>query len=257
MRIHILGCGDSGGIPRINGDWGDCDSTNPKNIRTRSSIAIAHGDENWLIDTSPDLRMQMLREKMTHIDGVFFTHAHADHILGLDELRVLYFTYKKQIPIYADRTTLASLQQIFGYMIREEQPIETPPIYPKFLIPHEVKESFEWHSMRVIPFVQNHGYSESLGYRFPQWAYSTDALHLDENAFEALAGIRLWLVDCIAYTPKPSHSHLEQTLSWIERVKPERAILIHMSKFLDYDTLKRQLPNYVEPAYDGMTIDID
>ncbi len=258
MRIHVLGCGDSGGVPRISGDWGDCDPQNPKNTRTRMSLALCHEGETWLIDASPDLRIQMLREKLNRVDGLFFTHAHADHILGMDELRVLYFTHKKKIPIYGDATTLGWLKQLFGYLILDPEKTTDPPtLYPQFLIPHEIMKPFDWKGMRVSPFIQDHGYGKSLGYRFPTWAYSTDVVRLDETAFETLRGVRLWFVDCIGYNPKPSHSHLEQTLAWIDRVKPERAILIHMSKFLDYETLKRNLPSHVEPAYDGMIINID
>ena len=257
MRVRILGCGDSAGTPSITGNWGDCDPRNPKNKRTRTSLAIEHGGETWLMDTGPDLREQLLREGIDDVDGLFYTHAHSDHIMGCHELRVLHFVHKKLFPLYADAPTLKGLQESFGYMIRDDNTTVPPQIYPKFLTPHEIQGAFPWHGMTVETFEQDHGYSQSRGYRFPTWGYSTDVLTLDETAFDKLAGIRTWLVDCIAYTPKPSHAHLDRTLSWIERVKPERAILIHMSRFLDYDTLKKKLPKGVEPAYDGMVIDMD
>jgi len=256
MRIRILGCGDSGGVPRVGNDWGACDPSNPRNNRTRTSVAVEHLGETWLIDTSPDLRAQMLRTGLETVDGILFTHAHADHILGLDETRVVHFTSKKMIPIYGDAPTLGALRQFFGYLFQNDLSPKPPALYPQFLVSHEVAGPFPWLDQTVVPFHQDHGYSHSLGYRFKDWAYSTDVVHLDEAAFEALHGIRLWLVDCIDYQPKPSHSHLEQTLRWIERVQPKRAVLIHMSRLLDYDTLSRQLPPGVEAAYDGMVIDL-
>ncbi|MBY0264724.1 MAG: MBL fold metallo-hydrolase [Holosporales bacterium] len=256
MRIRVLGCGDSGGIPRLGNDWGRCDPKNPKNNRTRMSVAIESEGERWLIDTSPDLKHQLLRESIDQVDGLFFTHSHADHVLGLDELRVLYFLHKKSLPVYGDPQTLRVLRSMFGYLFQEGA-LEGPAIYPQFLMPHEVTSPFQWQGMPIIPFSQNHGYSQSLGYRFPAWAYSTDVVTLDDTAFSVLQGLKVWFVDCIGYDPKPSHSHLDQTLDWIDRLKPERAILIHMSKFLDYEELSSKLPPRVEPAYDGMVVEID
>ena len=256
MKLRILGCGDSGGVPGITGAWGACDPTNPKNTRTRTSLSIEHEGACWLIDTSPDLKHQMLREKLTTIDGVFFTHEHSDHVMGLHELRVIYGAYKKTIPVYADPVTLAALQKSFGYLFQDEDPRLLPKIYPKFLIPHKISGPFEWQGMQVRPFVQDHGYSTTLGYRFPTWAYSTDVVNLDEAAFDTLAGVRLWIVDCLDWVERPSHAHVEKTLGWIERVKPEHAILIHMNRFLDYDALRQKLPAHVQPAFDGMVIEM-
>jgi phosphoribosyl 1,2-cyclic phosphate phosphodiesterase len=254
MKLRILGCGDSSGVPSINGYWGACDPAHPKNFRTRTSLSLEHGGECWVIDTGPDLKQQMLREKLTRLDGVFFTHAHADHVMGLHELRVFYGAQKKNIPVYGDDLTLTALQKAFGYLFCDEDPQLPPPIYPKFLVPQVLNGPFQWHGMAIHPWVQNHGYSLSMGYRFPTWAYSTDVLELDDQAFETFKGIRLWFVDCIDWVPRPSHAHLEKTLSWIERVKPEKAILIHMNKMIDYERLRQHLPPHIQPAFDGMQI---
>ncbi len=254
MQLTILGCGPSGGVPFINGTWGLCDPNNPKNRRTRTSSMIHWHDKNILIDTSPDLRQQLLQNGIGTVDAVLYTHDHADHTHGIDELRSLFYTQEKcPIPIYGDQETLESLQSRFYYLFRSPQKISDAS--PFVLEPKNFTcEPFDILGLRTTPFIQDHGSSHSIGYRFEDFAYSTDVVELDEKAFEILNGVKTWFVDCLSWHPKPSHSHLDKTLKWIDRVKPQKAVLIHMNHDLDYDTLKTELPKNVEPAYDGMVI---
>lgn len=254
MRITILGCGASGGVPLITGEWGECDPNNPKNRRQRASIAVERNGITLLVDTSPDLRAQCLSANIQKIDAVLYTHDHADHTHGIDDLRPFLHHYKTPIPVYGDEETLAFLKSRFGYAF----PIQEtgPAIYRSFVVDKVVKGPFEIGDIPIQPFLQNHGYSTSLGYRFEKVAYSTDVVDLEEEAFQALEGVDVWIVDCIAMDPKPTHSHLAKTLEWIERVRPRKAYLTHMSPLLDYDKLLKVLPEGVEPAYDGLVIEV-
>lgn len=254
MRIKILGCGASGGVPLITGEWGACDPQNPKNRRRRASIAIEKGDTTLLVDTSPDLREQCLTGKIQKINGVVYTHDHADHTHGIDDLRPFLYTQKVPIPLCGNKETIHFLKTRFGYAFPTEK--ITPEIYRHFVTAHIIDGPFVIGDIHITPFVQGHGYSTSIGYRFEKVAYSTDVVTLDEGAFKILEGIDTWVVDCIAMDPRATHSHLAQTLEWIMRVKPRRAYLTHMSHLLDYEKLAELLPKGVEPAYDGLVIEI-
>lgn len=253
MKAIILGCGASGGVPLITGSWGTCDPANPKNKRTRASLLIQAEGQNFLIDTAPEMREQLIREKIHRIDAVLYTHDHADHVHGIDDLRQLYFTYKEKIPIYGDQKTLERLRISFSYLF--DSGPDVPKIYQSFLVTHEIKPSFSLGALDIQCFEQDHGYSTSLGYRFGSLAYSTDVVRLSEKAFRMLEGVDTWIVDCLCHEEKPTHSHLSQTLEWIERVKPRRAILTHLNHTMDYERLRKELPVSVEPAYDGMALD--
>jgi phosphoribosyl 1,2-cyclic phosphate phosphodiesterase len=256
MRVTILGCGASGGVPIATGSWGACNPLNPRNYRTRASIAVATSETTLLVDTSPDLREQCLREGIQKIDGVLYTHDHADHTHGIDDLKPFWYGHDKiPIDVYGNQETIAFLRARFGYAFPQRNP--TPEIYRPFAMPHVIDGPFMIGDIPISPFVQDHGYSTSMGYRFDKVAYSTDVVALDEKAFAVLEGIETWIVDCIALDQRPSHSHLAQTLAWIERVKPRQAYLTHMSSLLDYDALLSMLPKGVEPAYDGLVIDLD
>ena len=254
MRVKILGCGASGGVPLVTGKWGVCDPQNPKNRRRRASIAIEEKGTTLLVDTSPDLREQCLAANIQQINAVVYTHDHADHTHGIDDLRPFLYAQKNPIPLYGNAETIHFLTTRFGYAF----PSETmpPEVYRPFATPHIIKGPFEIGDIPIVPFIQGHGYSTSMGYRFGKVAYSTDVVTLDEEAFQTLEGIETWIVDCIAMDPRSTHSHLAQTLAWIERVKPRRAYLTHMSPLLDYDTLASLLPKGVEPAYDGLVIEV-
>ncbi|HKF70865.1 MAG TPA: MBL fold metallo-hydrolase [Stellaceae bacterium] len=255
MRVTILGCGPSGGVPLIGNDWGQCDSANPKNRRRRASILVQQGETTLLVDTSPDMRVQLLDTGIGRLDGILFTHAHADHCHGIDEVRALNRAMGQSVAIYASAVTMAELRQRFAYIFRPSDPAAGAAFYKPSLIATVIEGSLEVAGVRVVPFVQDHGFTKSLGFRFGGFAYSTDLVALDEEAFAALEGVETWVVDCYRRTPHPTHTHLARTLEWIARVKPMRAILTHMDVELDYETLRRELPGGVEPAYDGMVIE--
>jgi phosphoribosyl 1,2-cyclic phosphate phosphodiesterase len=255
MRVTVLGCGPSWGVPRIGNDWGVCDPTNPKNRRTRCSLLIEDGGHTVLVDTPPDLRQQLLTAQVRRFDAVLFTHAHADHSHGIDDLRSVNRLVGKPLPIYTDPQTMSELQARFRYIFT---PVDTtvPTFYKPAVEPHEVTSPFTAAGMAIVPFEQDHGFSKTTGYRFGRFAYSTDVMTLDDAAFAALEGIEVWVVDCIRHAPHPTHSHLARTLSWIERVKPKRAILTHMDETLDYETLRQSLPPGVEPGFDGLAVEL-
>lgn len=254
MRIRILGCGGSGGVPLVGGDWGRCDPAEPRNRRRRVSILLEHGDSTILIDTSPDMREQLLAAGTRRLDAVLFTHPHADHLHGIDDLRGINRTMRQAIPVFGDAATLAAIERRFGYVFAPIEPGAS--FYKPTLIPNLIDGPFEVAGLHVEPFAQDHGFSKTLGFRIAGMAYSTDVVELDEAAFSVIAGVELWIVDCLRYDPHPTHSHLAKTLAWIERVKPRRAVLTHMDVVLDYATLRRELPPGVEPGYDGLTIEI-
>jgi phosphoribosyl 1,2-cyclic phosphate phosphodiesterase len=265
LEVRILGCGSSGGVPRIaegDPDWGVCDPANPRNRRSRCSILVTQkssgGETRALVDTAPDMREQLLAARIGRLDGVLITHDHADQTHGMDDLRVLVLQQGgKRLDLWTESFALNSLKQKFNYCF------ETPPNrdYPPILAGHELPEPFAPFAipgpggdLPVLAFGQGHGRIRSLGFRFGAFAYSPDADALDEAAFAALAGVECWIVDALRMAPHPSHAHLARTLEWIARVKPKRAILTNMHIDMDYDTLRRDLPPGVEPAYDGMTI---
>jgi len=252
VKITILGCGSSMGVPLIGGDWGACDPAEPRNRRRRVSILVESGPTRVLVDTSPDLREQLLAAGVNALDAVLYTHAHADHLHGIDDLRAINVALKAPLDIHADAATLDLIRERFGYVF---QPLKGDYFYKPTLVPKLVDGPFAVGGIAVTPFVQDHGFSSTLGYRFGSVAYSTDVVTLDERAFAALAGIDLWIVDAFRLEPHATHSHLDRTLGWIERVKPKRAVLTHMSQGMDYATLKRRLPAHVEPAYDGMVLE--
>lgn len=255
MKVTILGCGPSSGVPYIGNDWGDCDPANPRNRRRRASILVQDRGATVLVDASPDMRMQLLDAGVGRLDAILFTHAHADHCHGIDEVRALNRSMQRALPIYASAATLAELHDRFAYIFRSPNPAAGTAFYKPSLTPHAVEGAFEAAGIPVTSFVQEHGFSQTLGFRFGPLAYSTDAVALDEAAFAALAGVETWIVDSYRRTPHPTHSHLAQTLEWIARVKPRRAILTHMDVQLDYETLCRELPAGVEPAYDGQVFE--
>jgi len=250
MKVTILGCGTSGGVPRIGNVWGRCDPTNPKNRRRRVSILVEDAGSAVMVDTSPDLREQCLTANIRHLDGVLYTHDHADHTHGIDDLRGLVHTMGRKVDIHANAETLAVLRQRFDYVF------ETRMGYPPIAAAHEITGPFRIGAIPVVPFEQVHGPIMSLGFRFGKVAYSTDLNELPEAARRALAGVDVWIVDALRYDPHPTHPHLEMTLGWIKDIKPRRAILTHMTWDMDYEELRAKLPPGVEPAYDGMVIDV-
>ena len=258
MKVTILGCGGSGGVPFADGtpggNWGVCDPGNPKNRRRRVSILVEQDTTVLLVDASPDLRAQLLDAGVGRIDALLFTHAHADHCHGLDDLRAMAYARGRPIDAYMDPGSREALTRRFGFAFTSSRDPES--LYTPVLNDIPIEGAIELGGIAVTPFVQGHGRETSLGYRLGEMAYSTDAVSLDEAAFAALAGIKLWIVDCLRDRPHPTHSHLTQTLEWIERVGPARALLTHMNHELDYEDLKSRCPAGVEPAYDGMLVEI-
>jgi phosphoribosyl 1,2-cyclic phosphate phosphodiesterase len=263
LSVRILGCGSSGGVPRLggadgSGNWGVCDPAEPKNRRSRCSILVRNDATQVLVDTSPDVRQQLLAARIARLDGVLITHDHADQTHGMDELRVLVLAQGgRKLDMWSDRFALESLKRKFTYIFK------TPPNrdYPPIVAAHELPEPFAPFAIEgpggplpVLAFGQGHGRIRSLGFRFGPVAYSPDVDALDEAAFAALAGVECWIVDALRYTPHSSHTHLARTLEWIARVKPKRAVITNMHVDLDYATLKAELPPGVEPAHDGMEL---
>ncbi len=258
LEVRILGCGSSGGVPRLGGPdgagyWGACDPANLKNRRSRCCILVKQGTSQLLVDTSPDLREQLLGARVTALDGVLITHDHADQLHGLDDLRVLALLNKRRMGLWSDARGMAGIRAKFNYVF------ETPPgsDYPPILDAHEIAEPFETFDIAGITvraFGVGHGRIRSLGFRFGAIAYCPDVDALDEAAFAALEGVECWIVDALRHTPHPSHAHLGRTLEWIARVKPKRAILTNMHVDMDYETLRKSLPSGVEPAHDGMIV---
>lgn len=256
MKVTMLGCGPSWGVPRIGGDWGQCDPGNPRNRRRRVSVLVEDAGSVLLIDTSPDLREQLLSAGVRRIDAVLLTHAHADHLHGIDDLRTVNQLMQRPIPLYAAAETLAEIRQRFGYVFDSIKPGRQNPFYKPVLEPNPVEGAFRAAGLDILSFTQDHGFSKTLGFRIEGFGYSTDVIELDDRAFAALAGVELWIVDCIRRRPHVTHSHLEKTLGWIERLRPQRAVLTHMDESLDYETLRRELPAGVEPGYDGLVIEL-
>ena len=263
MKLTILGCGSSGGVPRIDGDWGVCDPDEPRNRRSRCSFLVERmgndGVTSVLVDTAPDLRTQMLAANVRHLDAVLYSHDHADQTHGIDDLRVFAYRMKRRVPVYMDAATSETLMQRFGYCF------ETPPgsSYPPILEAREMPAPTETMQLNgaggeisATPLRQDHGNMDSLGFRFGDVAYSNDLVDMPEESLEALKGVRVWVVDALRRDPHPTHAHLQRTLDWIKRLKPELAILTNMHIDLDYRTLCKELPEGVIPAHDGLSIEV-
>jgi phosphoribosyl 1,2-cyclic phosphate phosphodiesterase len=256
MKITLLGCGPSNGVPTIIGDWGVCDPVNPRNRRRRPSIAVQQNDFTVLVDTSPDLREQLISAGIREIDAVLYTHEHADHVMGIDDLRPIRRHMGRNIDAYAAPDVLDGLKRRFGYLFAGIQDPED--LYQPILHPHVINGPLSIGPFEAIqPIEQDHGICASLGFRFGKFAYSTDVVNLPAASLDALKGIDTWIVDCLRDGPlHPTHANLERTLQWIEFVKPSRAILTHMNLQTDYKEIARACPDGVEPGYDGMVIEV-
>lgn len=263
LRITILGCGSSTGVPRVGNDWGACNPDNPKNKRRRCSILVekigTEGRTVVLIDTSPDLREQLLTAGVKRIDGVIYTHDHADHTHGIDDLRILAYAQRRRIDVWADPRTLELLRRRFDYCF------ETPPgsSYPAIVTGHVVSDfaPVTIHgpggSLTFQPFRQIHGDIDTLGLRIENVAYSCDLNDLPEDALTHLQDLDLWILNTLRYTPHPSHLTMTKALDWIERMAPKQALLTHLHIDLDYDELAAKLPPRVSPAFDGMVFELE
>jgi len=257
MKVTVLGCGGSGGVPLINGNWGDCNPANPRNRRRRVSVLVEQGGTTILIDTSPDLRQQFLDAGVTRLDAVLYTHDHADHCHGIDELRAFgHDRDGKPIPAYGTKETLRVLRQRFGYVFRQAKQ-GSSILYRPLLEPRVLDGPFTIAGIPIVPFEQDHGLGTyTTGFRLGRMAYSTDVVGLNDAAFAVLADLDLWIVDCLRYEPHLTHAHFDRTMAWIDYVRPKRAILTHLNHTLDYDDLASRCPAGVEPGYDGLTAEI-
>ncbi|MFP3921653.1 MAG: MBL fold metallo-hydrolase [Dichotomicrobium sp.] len=262
LRFTILGCGSSGGVPRIGGDWGNCDPNEPRNHRTRCSLLIerisAEGATTVLVDTSPDMRAQLLRHDVTWLDAVLFSHDHADHTHGIDDLRAIVFRRREQLDVYFDEPTRESLEHRFGYCF--ETPEGSP--YPPILRPHTIEAGQPVRvdgaggPVEAMPFAQLHGNIVSLGFRVGGLAYSSDISGLPEESLPLLDGLDVWIVDALRHTPHPGHYTVDQAVDAVRSIGATRGILTHMHNDLDYNALRRELPEGIAPAYDGMVIEL-
>ena len=263
LRIRILGSGSSGGVPRVGGHWGACDPAEPRNRRRRCSMLVRRfsGAESTdvLVDTSPDLREQMLDAGLGRLDGVLYTHEHADQVSGIDDLRVIAINMMARIPVYMDAHTEDVLTRRFDYCFRAPKGSLYPPILDahrlEVLTPAQIDGA--GGPIEALPFDQDHGAIRSLGFRFGPVAYSPDVVDIPEESFAALEGVECWIVDALRYKPHLTHAHVEKTLGWIDRVRPKRAYLTNLHVDLDYRTLKAELPDGVEPAYDGLELEFE
>jgi len=263
FRATILGCGSSGGVPRLGAMWGACDSKNPRNRRRRCGLLVERlgrgRHTTVLVDTSPDLREQLLGVRAEALDGVLYTHDHADHTHGIDDLRMLAYAMKRRIDVWADADTLASLEARFRYCFNTMPGSGYAPILTAHALSPPAPVRIEGPSglVEAVPIPQDHGDIASLGFRFGGLAYSPDISGVPEASVPLLEGLDVWIVDALRFTPHPSHFHVKRALEWIERLRPKRAVLTHMTSDLDYEALKRELPPGVEPAYDNMVIEFD
>lgn len=255
MKVTILGCGSAGGVPSLSRGWGNCDPNNPRNRRLRPSVLVERGDSCLLVDTSPDCRQQLLTADIHRLDAVLYTHDHADHLHGIDDLREINRAMKAELPIYAAADTLALIRQRFSYVMGTVE--EGMSIYKPMLSPRTIEGPFSVGSIPVVPFEQDHGWCTTLGFRFGPIAYSTDVVNLPDDAFVALQGVKVWIVGCLCYHPHHTHAHLDKVVEWVERVKPEQTYLTHMPPILDYDTLCGKLPPHIRPAHDGLVVTVE
>ncbi len=256
MRVTILGAGASSGTPSIEAGWGECDPANPKNRRTRPSILVHHDDKMILIDTSPDLREQLLREDVTRLDGVLLTHAHADHLHGIDDLRGINRRMNAALDLWADGDTLAIVEQRFPYVLSPLR--EGATVYYKPTLTAHQFEPLAWFTVagvEVLPFAQDHGFSTTHGFRLGDLAYTTDLVGLPADSLAALAGVKTWIVGAFSWEAHPTHLHIDGVLALREQLRPETTVITHMSPKIDYAALSDYVPDGVVVAYDGLGID--
>jgi len=261
LRFTILGCGSSGGVPRIGNHWGECDPNNPKNYRRRCSMLVARitpqGRTQVLIDTTPDMRAQLLDAGVGTLDAVVYTHNHADHVHGLDDLRQIVFNMRKRLPVWADSDTQEALIARFGYAF--VQPEGSP--YPPILDLHTINGPFDiagaGGTLTFHPFRVGHGSIDALGFRIADLAYLPDVAEIYDDAWEVLEGLDCWVLDALRRQPHPTHAHLERSLEWTAPMAPPRHLLTNTHTHLDYETGQAETPDQITPAHDGMIIDYE
>jgi phosphoribosyl 1,2-cyclic phosphate phosphodiesterase len=264
LSFTILGCGSSGGVPRLgegSGDWGDCDPANPKNRRRRCSLLVTRegpeGRTRVLIDTTPDMRDQLLDAGVGILDAVVYTHSHADHMHGIDDLRQVVYNLRHRLAVWADGPTQEALLSRFGYAFVQPEGSPYPSILDLHTIDGPLTISGAGGPVTLTPFRVGHGSMDALGFRIADLAYLPDAVEIPEESWPVLEHLDCWIVDALRRKPHPTHAHLAMTLDWIARARPARAILTNMHNDLDYATLGAELPAHVAPAFDGMSVTYD
>lgn len=252
MKITILGCGSSFGVPSLARGWGECDPKNPKNQRTRSSILAQQGETAVLFDTSPELRTQLLHAGNPKIDALVYTHAHFDHMAGANDLLDCMIAQQRVLPVFLSAETNRYFKDGLNYLFQRST--GTPEFDCHVIVPYK---SFSINEINVLPILQYHGNTRSLGFRMGDFAYSTDVGDMDKEGFAALAGIKIWVLGVLTTEPdQKKHVNVEKALQWIDAVKPERAYFTHMGSHMDYDALCRTLPPHIRPVFDGMEIEV-
>lgn len=261
LTFTILGCGSSGGVPRLGGQWGDCDPANPKNNRTRCSILIeresSNGKTTVLVDTSPDMRQQLLRAGVSSLDGVVYTHAHADHVHGIDDLRMIVYNMRERVNVWADGPTQDALLSRFGYAFVQPEGSPYPPILNLHMLDDTITISGAGGDVTLEAIEVEHGSIDALAFRVNDVLYMPDVSNIPDAAWPKLGGLKCWILDALRRDPHPTHSHLERSLEWIERAGPERAVLTNMHIDLDYETVAAETADHITPAFDGMRISFD
>jgi phosphoribosyl 1,2-cyclic phosphate phosphodiesterase len=263
LALTILGCGSSGGVPRVAQGWGDCDPSNPRNRRRRCSVLVERSDTNAgrtrvLVDTSPDLREQLLETAVDRLDSVLITHSHADHTHGMDDLRPLVIAMRRRIDIHMDEATSLAVRPAFAYLFESPAGSLYPPLLnEKRMVSGEaVRIEGQGGPIEALPFVLEHGEIPALGLRFGALAYTPDLKAIPPTSLPFLEGLDMWIIDGLRYKPHPTHLSVDEALAWIERMRPKQAIITNLHTDLDYEALRQRLPANVAPAYDGMRIDV-
>lgn len=261
LAFTVLGCGSSGGVPRIGGHWGECDPENPKNTRRRCSLLVSRTTESGttrvLIDTSPDLRAQLIDAGIGTLDAVLYTHSHADHVHGLDDLRQVVFNTGKRLPVWADGTTQDALLSRFGYAFVQPEGSSYPPILDLHTIRGDVTIDGAGGPITLTPFEVEHGSIDALGFRIGDLAYLPDVSDIPEAAWATLQGLDCFIIDALRRKPHPTHAHLDKALEWLAKSGARTGVLTNMHIDLDYEDVMAETPDNVIPAHDGLVIGYD
>ena len=260
LTATILGCGSSGGVPRLGGQWGECDPDDPRNRCLRCSVLLERegpeGTTRVLIDTSPDLRQQLLAAEVGELDGVVYTHSHADHVHGIDDLRMIVFNMRRRLPVWADAPTREALMARFGYAFASPPGSPYPPICELHDLGDPTVIAGAGGPIALTPIPVDHGSMPALGFRCGDWAYLPDVIAIPDDSWPLLGGLGTLVIDALRRSPHPTHAHMDLSLEWIERAAPRRAVLTDMHIDMDHDAVDRETPDHVSPAHDGMRIEI-
>lgn len=261
LKLTILGCGSSGGVPRLGGHWGACDANDPRNTRRRCSLLVEliaeTGTTRVLIDTSPDMRAQLLDAEVATLDAVVFTHEHADHTHGLDDLRMVVFNTRTRLSVWASAQTGTSLTTRFGYAFKQPEQSTYPPILELNQIDGDFEVMGAGGALPFSPFEVTHGGINALGFRMFDTAYLPDVSAMPDQGWAQLQGLKCWILDALRYDQHPTHINLETALSWFDKVQPTQGVLTNMHIDMNYETVLAETPAHVIPAYDGMTLSFE